>query len=280
MITFPNAKINLGLRVLRKRNDSFHDIETVFYPIGLNDVLEVLRTGEKKTAFRSSGISLGADQSDAKKNLVLSMYELLKKDFDLPPLYTHLHKLIPAGAGLGGGSSDCAFMLKMLNKMFNLGLNMKQQQDYASCLGSDCAFFLKNKPVLASGRGELLEPVSLDLAGSHIIIIKPKIHIITAEAYSWVKPSEAGEPLAHTIRLPLFEWKNRLVNDFEKAVFNRYPAIRTIKEKLYRAGAFYAAMSGSGSAVFGLFDHKAVVPSLPAGYFQWTGKFASGSSNK
>ncbi|HHN47490.1 MAG TPA: 4-(cytidine 5'-diphospho)-2-C-methyl-D-erythritol kinase [Bacteroidales bacterium] len=284
MITFPNAKINLGLRVLRKRNDGFHEIETVFYPVGLCDVLEVLETGETETAFKCAGLDIGSEPLgfrlksgshghgkglEVKKNLVLRMYELLKKDFGLPPLYIHLYKAIPAGAGLGGGSSDCAFLLKMLNKMFKLGLNGKEMRNYAARLGSDCAFFLDNKPVIATGRGEILKPVILKFTDLHIIIVKPGIIINTAEAYSWVKPADTGESLAHIIELPPSEWKNHLINDFEESVFSHYPQIRLIKEMLYEAGAIYASMSGSGSAVFGLFDHKPVLTALPDGFFYW-----------
>ncbi len=285
MIAFPNAKINLGLRVLRKRHDGFHEIETVFYPVGLCDVLEVLETGDTETVFKCTGLAIGKEPPgfrlksgshgpgkglEVKQNLVLRMYELLKKDFGLPPVYIHLHKAIPAGAGLGGGSSDCAFLLKMLNKMFKLGLNGEEMRSYAARLGSDCAFFLDNIPVIAIGRGEILKPVNPEFKDFRIIIVKPGININTAEAYSWVKPADTGETLAHTIKLPPSEWKNHLINDFEESVFSRYPQIRLIKEMLYEAGAIYASMSGSGSAVFGLFDHKPVLAALPDGIFYWT----------
>lgn len=305
MIHFPNAKINLGLRVLRKRNDGFHDIETVMVPIGLSDVLEILESGTGETSLYVSGFDIRpyknlhlpaaktsnisesgtssgskkemlterpASDSEARQNLVIKVYELLKKDYALPPLYIHLHKAIPAGAGLGGGSSDAAFALKSLNELFSLKLTREQLIRYASQVGSDCTFFLENTAAIASGRGEILHPVNISMEDFFIYIIKPDTAVSTSSAYSWVKPSDTSPVMREIISLPVENWKQRLVNDFEKPVFERYPSLHAIKEKLYASGAVYAAMSGSGSAVFGLFKTNPSPVDLPESHFQWIGK--------
>lgn len=281
MIGFPNAKINFGLRVRRKRSDAYHDIETLLFPVGLCDVLEIMESKTGKTTLRCTGLSIDLSPTEFVQasnpaapiqNLVIRVYELLKKDFDLPPVYIHLHKAIPTGAGLGGGSSDCAFTLKMLDQLFKLGLSYEQQIDYVSQLGSDCAFFLENKPALASGRGEMLQAVTLDLKAYHICIVKPNIHIHTGQAYSWIKPSEPNNSLQNIITKQVSDWKHLLLNDFETAVFKRYPEIKAMKEKFYLSGAVYAAMSGSGSAVFGIFEHEPDAIDLPKGYFKWKGE--------
>jgi 4-diphosphocytidyl-2-C-methyl-D-erythritol kinase len=278
MISFPNAKINLGLEIKRKRSDGYHDIETVMYPIGLCDVLEVLESPGIITTLKCTGLSIdpGSDEPGkslhpqiGSKNLVMKVHGLLNRDFSLPPVYIHLHKAIPAGAGLGGGSADCAFALKMLNKLFNLGLSDEQQIYYVTQLGSDCAFFLNNLAALASGRGEILQPLYLSLQGYYIHLVKPGIQINTAEAYSWVKPSKREDSLMQVIKQPVKEWKDNLVNDFEIPVFERYPELENIKEQFYKSGAIYASMSGSGSAIFGLFDKVPGNIDFPENYFQW-----------
>lgn len=284
MVSFPNAKINLGLKILRKRSDGFHEIETAMYPVGVSDVLEIIEAPGNETTFRCTGIDIDningskpaviKDKSINKglnKNLVLKLYEMLSNDFRLPPAYIHLHKVIPAGAGLGGGSSDCAFALQMFNRLFNLGLSLEQQAGYAMQLGSDCAFFLCNKPSLATGRGEVLNPVNLDLNGLYLYLVKPDVHISTAEAYAWIRPEPSKTSVVEIINTPLPEWKSRLFNDFETPVFNRYPDLIKIKKSLYEAGAVYAAMSGSGSAFYGLFDRKPKAISFPCTWFQWIG---------
>jgi 4-diphosphocytidyl-2-C-methyl-D-erythritol kinase len=277
MISFPNAKINLGLRIIKKRSDGFHDIESILYPIELCDVLEVLESKNGKTIFKCTGLIIDAPSSKistgvkVQDNLVLKIYELLAKDFDLPPAYIHLYKAIPAGAGLGGGSSDCAHALKMFNSIFNLCLTPQQQMHYVLQLGSDCAFFLKNQPALASGRGEILQPIAVDLNGYHICIIKPNIHINTAKAYTWVKPAKAAESLSVIINEPIHDWKHCLKNDFESAVFAKFAELKNLKEDFYQAGAVYAAMSGSGSAVFGIYKNKPAIFDVPDNWFQWTG---------
>lgn len=283
MVSFPNAKINLGLKVLKKRNDGFHDIETLMFPLALCDVLEIMESKSGKTTFKCTGLAIDAKpvtstpevsesaQNGPAMNLVLRMYELLKRDFGLPPVFIHLHKAIPAGAGLGGGSSDCAHTLKMLDKLFGMGLSIRQQTDYVSQLGSDCAFFLENKPAIASGRGEILHPVDLDLAGLYIYIVKPDIHINTGQAYSWIKPSGFATTLKETVAAPVSDWKSKLHNDFEIPVFKQYPELKNIKKKLYHSGAVYAAMSGSGSAIYGIFEHEPETIPFPGDWIQWSG---------
>jgi 4-diphosphocytidyl-2-C-methyl-D-erythritol kinase len=283
MVSFPNAKINLGLKILRKRSDGFHDIETLMIPIALCDVLEILESKSGKTTFKCTGLAIDAKpvtstpevsesaHTEPAMNLVFRMYELLKRDFGLPPVFIHLHKAIPAGAGLGGGSSDCAHTLKMLDNLFGMVLSAGQQTDYVSQLGSDCAFFIDNKPAIASGRGEILHPVDVDLKGLYIYIVKPDIHINTGQAYSWVKPSESATALNETVAAPVSDWKSNLFNDFEIPVFKQYPELRGIKEELYHSGAMYAAMSGSGSAIFGIFQHEPETIPFPGDWFQWIG---------
>ncbi|PZX53349.1 4-(cytidine 5'-diphospho)-2-C-methyl-D-erythritol kinase [Algoriphagus chordae] len=252
MISFPNAKINLGLHITSKRKDGFHDIETCMVPIPLCDALEMI-IDNKKTTFTTSGLQVPGDPKD---NLILKAYQLLKKDFpNLPQLSIHLHKNIPIGAGLGGGSADAAFALNLMNNLFDLILDDFFLEEYAAKLGSDCPFFIENTAKIAKGRGELLEPVELDLKGTHLVLINPGIHIGTKEAYAGVTPA-APKVKLEAILVDKSRWKDELVNDFEKSIFPNHPEIAAIKEKLYENGAYYAAMSGSGSSVFGLFDEK------------------------
>jgi len=246
MLSFPNAKINLGLHVLRKREDGFHEIETVFYPIDMHDSLEIRPAVQ--TTFNFSGPELAEGE-----NIVLKAYHLMGQEYGIPPVEIHLLKHIPAGAGLGGGSSDAAHSLVMLNDLFNLDISPAELEKLAAELGSDCAFFIRNKPALASGRGELLEDIDLDLSGYEIKVIKPDIHISTPEAYGMVKPMDVRPSLREIIQKPVHEWKEVMVNDFEKPLFEKYPEIREHKEALYAQGPVYASMSGSGSAVYGLF---------------------------
>ncbi|MBS1665239.1 MAG: 4-(cytidine 5'-diphospho)-2-C-methyl-D-erythritol kinase [Bacteroidetes bacterium] len=249
MILFPNCKINLGLRILRKREDGYHDLETLFFPLGIKDVLEINRSTE--LTFTAYGAPIPGDEST---NLCLKAYHLLKKDFPtLPPIHIHLYKHIPIGAGLGGGSSDGAFTLVSLNQQFHLQLTTPQLLDYAVQLGSDCPFFILNTPHLGSGRGEQLEPIDLDLKGSKIVLINPKIHISTARAFSLCKPTPTGPSIKDIIRQPIQSWRDTLINDFEEPVFRMHPELRTIKETLYAQGALYAALTGSGSSLFGIF---------------------------
>ena len=250
MVSFPNCKINLGLRILRKREDGYHDLETIFYPLPVRDVLETVRANELR--FYPTGLPIPGDPS---QNLAAKAFHLLKGDFpQLPFVAIHLHKNIPIGGGLGGGSSDGAFMLQLLNSQFQLGLTPDQLMTYAARLGSDCPFFLLNKPCLANGRGERLEPLALDLSSYSFLIVHPGIHISTARAFSLCTPSAAGPSLKDSITRPVTTWADTLVNDFEEPVFREHPVLRTIKQQLYDRSAIYASLTGSGSSLFGIFE--------------------------
>jgi 4-diphosphocytidyl-2-C-methyl-D-erythritol kinase len=265
MICFPNAKINLGLHVTEKRKDGYHSIETCMVPIPLFDALEMI-IETKKTTFESSGIDI---PGDSKSNLILKAYQLLQKDFsNLPNVDIHLLKKIPIGAGLGGGSADAAFALKLMNNLFDLILDDFFLEEYAAQLGSDCAFFIENKPQIATGRGEILEPVELDLKGNHLLLINPGIHISTKEAYAGVTPSTPKIKLSEILK-DKSRWKDELVNNFEASVFQNHPEIAAIKEQLYENGAYYAAMSGSGSSVFGLYEEKPTSIKWKESYFKF-----------
>lgn len=269
MIVFPNCKINLGLHILRKRADGYHDLETVFYPVRFTDILELIperTTTDQQVNYAQSGLDIQGNPLD---NLCVKAYLLLKKDYPaLPPVKMHLHKVIPTGAGLGGGSADAAFTLQLLNDYFKLGLSTDQLLHYALSLGSDCPFFILNKPAYATGRGELLEPVSVDLTGYTLVIINPGIHVPTAQAFAGIRPAQPERSLKEIIALPVSSWAYELINDFEKPIFYQYPEIAAIKDELYRAGAVYASMSGSGSTVYGLFaDGKPLILNLPPDYF-------------
>lgn len=255
MITFPNAKINIGLNVVEKRPDGYHDIETVFYPINLQDALEVnlLENSDLPYRLRVSGTTLDGSPED---NLVVKAYNLLKGIHHLPPVDIRLFKHIPTGAGLGGGSSDCAFMIKILNEKFRLGLGIEEMEGYATRLGADCAFFIQNQPVFATGTGNVFERIGLSLSDYRLVLIKPDISVSTREAYAHIRPHHPENSLKELIKQPVDTWKDNIVNDFEKSVFQTHPEIAAIKDKLYDIGAVYASMTGSGSAVFGLFKEK------------------------
>jgi 4-diphosphocytidyl-2-C-methyl-D-erythritol kinase len=260
MIQFPNCKINLGLSILAKRPDGFHELETVFYPLAVSDALEILPSDSLK--LTQTGIAVPGDPA---QNLCLKAYDLLKKDFpQLPAVQIHLHKNIPMGAGLGGGSSDGTSALLILNQQFSLGLNDLQLIHYASQLGSDCPFFVYNKACHATGRGEILTPIELDLSHYQFLLVHPGKHISTAWAFQQLKPNSKSESIQSIIQQPISEWKGLLINDFEAPVFNAEPVLQTIKEQLYQLGAIYASMSGSGSSLFGIFpkDHFFQAPTI------------------
>ena len=270
MIVYPPCKINLGLHVIRKRPDHFHDLETVFVAVALHDILEVLPSTDGKLHFSQSGIKVAGDPM---KNLCVKAWQLLKHDHPaLPEVQIHLHKKIPAGAGLGGGSADAAYTLRALDQLFGLGLGQEALLNYAAELGSDCPFFIMDRPCYATGRGEILETTSVDLKGYRLMIVNPGIHIETARAFQSIKPAPSGKDLKAIIAQPLEQWKDQLQNDFEAPVFLDHPEIKKIKDELYAAGALYASMSGSGSSVFAVFP-KQVNISLqwPEKYFIWTG---------
>ena len=260
MIQFPNCKINLGLSILAKRADGYHELETVFYPIAVSDALEILPAAN--LTMTQTGIAVPGDPA---QNLCLKAYHLLKKDFPtLPAVQMHLHKNIPMGAGLGGGSSDGTAALIILNQQFSLGLNDQQLIDYASQLGSDCPFFVHNKACHATGRGEVLTPIHLDLSNYQFLLVHPGVHIATAWAFQQLNPHTKSESIQAIIEKPITDWKNSLINDFEAPVFKAEPTLSAIKDQLYQLGAMYASMSGSGSSLFGIFpkDHFNQAPSI------------------
>jgi 4-diphosphocytidyl-2-C-methyl-D-erythritol kinase len=265
MVSFPNAKINLGLHVVARRPDGYHNIESCFYPVGWTDVLEIIEA--ETLQFTSSGLPI---PGEAAHNLCLKAYAALKKDFNLPPVHIHLHKVIPIGAGLGGGSADAAFAVKLLNDKFALGLTPERMEDYVRPLGSDCAFFIQNKPLYCYDKGDRFADIAVDLKGYWIGLVNPGIHVSTPEAYAGVTPGLPPVPLRDVLARPVAEWRGRLGNDFERTVFAKYPAIAAVKEKLYEAGALYASMSGSGATVYGIFAQPVPLRDyFPAGYTIW-----------
>lgn len=267
MVTFPNCKINLGLNILQKRSDGFHDIETVFFPIPFTDILEIV-TSEKETELINTGISIKENEN----NLCLKAYELLKNDFPtLPQIEIHLHKVIPMGAGLGGGSADGAFTLSMLNEKYDLNISKEKLFVYASLLGSDCPFFLLNKSCIATGRGEKMEPINLPLSSYKILLVNPGIHLATKDLFQQITPGIPSKRIREIIQQPIESWKNELVNDFEKIVFFIHPEIKKIKENLYKQRAVYASMTGTGSTVFGIFkaDQDINYPAEKGYFYKW-----------
>ncbi len=267
MIAFPNCKINLGLSVIERRRDGYHNIETIFNPLPLHDVLEIVPAHDEKTVFTSSGIEIPGEPD---QNLCLKAYELLNKDFNLEPVKIHLHKVVPIGAGLGGGSSDAASSLMLLNDLFSLKLSRKKLLKYASQLGADCAFFILNKPVFANKKGDRFRSVKLDLSGKFIVLVKPDVHVGTAEAYAGITPGTRIFSVRQLVEKSMSGWKYTLFNDFEKSIFQKYPMIEEIKTKLYDAGAIYASMSGSGSAVYGIFEKAVDLQKAFNGFFYWS----------
>lgn len=251
MISFPNAKINLGLNILGKREDGYHEIQSCFYPIPWYDSLEIIKADS--FGFHSYGLDIPGNTA---ANLCVKAYELLKADHEIHPVEIHLLKAIPMGAGLGGGSADGAFTLKMLNKLFELNLTVEKLQEYALQLGSDCPFFIENKPVIATGRGEQFESTDLDLSDKYLAIHNPGIHISTQEAYAEVSLTHPNISIKDLLAQHIQDWQSKLKNDFEKSVFPNHPKIEQLKKEMIDAGASYASMTGSGSTVFGVFDEK------------------------
>jgi 4-diphosphocytidyl-2-C-methyl-D-erythritol kinase len=253
MLHFPNCKINLGLYITRRRDDGYHDLETVFYPVALHDALEVVPA--RQTGLHLSGLTVAGDTSN---NLVWKAYELLQKEFPdkIGPLDIYLHKAIPMGAGMGGGSADGAYMLRLLNDYCLLGLNDTQLALRALQLGSDCPFFIYNTPQFATGRGEAIQPINIDLSAYSIQLICPQVHVATGQAFGMITPKPEPFDLRKLNELPIAEWKHHIGNDFEQPVFQQHPVLGTIKAQLYGQGAVYAAMSGSGSTVFGIFPKE------------------------
>ncbi len=250
MIVFPNSKINIGLNIRSKRPDGFHELHSCFYPLALSDCLEIIPSPTGRNLFNTSGLPIPHDESG---NLCEKAHKLMQEHYDIPAVQMHLHKAVPIGAGLGGGSADAAFTLRLLSEMFCPDIPEDALYRIASQLGSDCAFFLLNKPCIASGRGEILNPISLSLAGYTLLLIMPPIHISTKEAYAGIKPHKPQSELSDNLQQDISSWKSTIENDFEKGIFASHNRIAQIKEKLYELGAEYASMSGSGAAVYGIF---------------------------
>lgn len=266
MICFPNAKINLGLNIVSKRADGYHNLETVFYPIMIKDALEIIVSKKNKDSFIESGIRTGASPDD---NLVMRALKLVRAQYDIPPLEIHLLKKIPFGAGIGGGSADASFMLKLLNNKFSLEIPYLKLVRMASRLGADCPFFIYNRPLYASGIGEIFEDIDLSLDDYYFVLVKPEIHVSTKDAFALITPQMPQMSLKDIIKQPISKWKDLMVNDFEKSIFPKYPAIEHIKMKLYALGALYASMSGSGSSVYAVFNKKMDIRHHFDGCFVW-----------
>jgi 4-diphosphocytidyl-2-C-methyl-D-erythritol kinase len=270
MVVFPKAKINLGLRITEKRRDGYHDIETIFYPVGLCDALEfvVSSAAGDKDILTVSGINTGGIPED---NLVVKAVNKLRVNHSFPYLKIHLHKAIPVGAGLGGGSSDAAYLLKAINKCFGLLINDQDLSSLALELGSDCPFFINEIPSFATGRGEIMEPVPPILTGYYFILLNPQVSINTGEAYRNCRPEHTSASLMKLICSPVSEWKELILNDFEEFAFNKYPLIGEIKNQMYKSGALFSLMSGSGSSVYGIFSEKPDIPVKLKDFVIWEG---------
>lgn len=267
MLVFPNAKINLGLNIVRKRSDGYHELETCFYPVPMQEALEIAESDETQVAV--TGIAVPQDG----ENIVLKAYKSLKEDHNLPPVKIHLHKCLPIGAGLGGGSADGAFTLSALNKLFKLDLSDEELMNYAVKLGADCPFFIKNKPMIASGIGEKLAETDLSLKGKFMVLVYPNLHISTKEAYAGVIPQKRTPSVTEVItEYDISDWKKHLFNDFEHSLFKKYPILNQLKKQLYESGAMYASMSGSGSSIYGIFDSNLEINFFD-NYKVWSGNF-------
>ncbi len=251
MVSFPPSKINLGLNVIGKRPDGYHNLETCFYPVPWTDVLEVIPS--KNFAFSSSGNEIPGSPD---QNLCVKAYHLLAHEFSVDPVLIHLHKIIPMGAGLGGGSSDAAHVIRTLNDIFSLNLTQETMMRLAASIGSDTSFFIQDRPMIGTGRGEILANVNVNLEAKFLVLVNPPIHVSTSEAYAHVKPAEPEVRLSEILARPIGEWKNSLKNDFEYSVFRKHPSIKELKDRLYSLGAVYAGMSGSGATVFGIFENE------------------------
>ncbi len=266
MVVFPNAKINLGLHITEKRSDGYHNIESVFIPIPINDALEITRNKKRKTEFSCTGIKI---PSDGKANLVERAYSLIRKEYQIPTVDLDLLKNIPIGAGLGGGSADAAKCILGLNSLFHLQISEKKLHKLSAQLGADCAFFVKNKTMYAQGIGDTFTEIDVNLSKYHFVVVYPNIHVSTTDAYKNIVPKKASKDIRDIIKQPIDTWSKELKNDFEKSVFKQHPKINKVKEEIYNSGAIYASMSGSGSTVFGIFKN------LPKTNFEHLGKYWS-----
>jgi 4-diphosphocytidyl-2-C-methyl-D-erythritol kinase len=266
MITFPHCKINLGLHVVEKRKDGYHNIETCFYPVPRTDILEVIKS--TKFSFTTSGLPVAGLPE---QNLCVQAYHFLANEFKLGSVKIHLHKILPMGAGVGGGSADAAFMVRSLNTLFNLNFSQDELKTFALELGSDCPFFLQDQPMLAEGRGEVFSPAPLSLKGKYLVLVKPDVHVATADAYAGVVPAKSKYKLIDVLQQPITTWREQLVNDFEPSVFKKFPVIADLKKQLYTNGALYASMSGSGASVYGIFDAPVNLQSTFSNIDYWAG---------
>jgi len=268
MVVFSNSKINLGLNVLEKRTDGYHNIETCYYPIPYADILEIIPSSQ--TRFRQSGVPIPGNDQD---NLCLTAYEHLRRTYNLPPVSIHLHKIVPVGAGLGGGSSNAAFCLKLLSQMFDIGLTESELEKVAGQIGSDCPFFIRNHPVIGLGKGDEFEAIDLDLSDYHLVIVTPPIHISSSEAYSQVELTTPPGNLSNILtEQPIGDWKDLILNDFERSIFSIHPTIADLKLKLYQQGAKFSLLSGSGASVFGIFESKPALDSIDDSIQIWQGQ--------
>lgn len=272
MLCFPNAKINLGLNVVYRRSDGYHELETIFYPVEIKDALEIVPTKEEladnqRYRLFQSGLAIQGNEDD---NLVIKALKLISRDHILPAIDIHLLKKTPFGAGLGGGSANAAAMLKMMNKMFELDYSNEQLINMAAKLGADCPFFIKNTPVFATGIGEKMEDIELNLSNYHFVLIKPDISINTGLAYSMITPKRPEISLKEIVKMPPEQWKGLMINDFETPIFKKHPQINDIKQQLYEIGAVYASMSGSGSSVYGFFNKMPQIDNLFTDHFVWS----------
>lgn len=284
MLAFPACKINIGLQLTERRPDRFHNLLSVFYPVGWSDVLEIIpdRTPDQpggSVRFTASGLPIPVSQqgdADPAQNLCVRAYHLLREslraDVDLPSVQMQLHKLVPIGAGLGGGSADAAATINLLNAQFDLNLSVDSREAYARQLGSDCAFFIQNRPQYCIEKGDIFEAIDLDLSGYHILLVYPNLAISTAEAYAGVTPHQPAVPLRTLLDAPIDQWRGLIHNDFEDSLFPRYPVLAQVKQQLYELGALYASMSGSGSTVYGIFSSPPDRTDLFSGYIIWEGK--------
>lgn len=261
MIAFPNAKINIGLNIISRREDGYHNLSSCFLPIDWKDALEIVPA--KSFEFRTSGLDIPGNEES---NLCVRAYHLLKEDYNISPVHIHLHKVLPMGAGLGGGSADGAFALRLLNDLFELEISQSQLETYAKSLGADCPFFVENKPKLVSGIGEILKPVSLDLSDYSIMVVFPGIHVSTRTAFEGIKPRQPIYDLDDMLRKAPDQWQGVITNDFEETVFAVHPEIGQLKEKLLKLGAVYASMTGTGSAVYGIFGSNADLSKMGLGF--------------
>jgi 4-diphosphocytidyl-2-C-methyl-D-erythritol kinase len=271
MIDFPNAKINIGLRITAKRYDGYHDIETIFYPVGLCDALEfvISNSPADDDSVVTTGINIGTNPEE---NLVIKTVRKIRERYSFPPIKIHLHKAIPAGAGLGGGSSDSAAILRTIGKHYGLHIPEEELVSLALGIGSDCPFFIHRVPAFASGRGEILKPISPFLSGYYILLLNPGVGILTSEAYQNIKPAKPSEDLLQLITYPIKEWKKFILNDFEDFAFKRHPVIGEFKDELYKTGALFSLMSGSGSSVYGIFREKPELPEKLKKFLIFEGK--------